>query len=114
MCLLHKGMRGRQLIDDALASRHLEVKPQLESDSVVVLLAHVGTGRWATIVPQTWVRTLRPPAGVTVLRLDDPSVTAGIALVATSADPVPVLTRALTTTARRARIDDVLGAPGED
>lgn len=113
MCLLHKGMRGRQLIDDALASRNLEVKPRLESDSVVVLLAHVGTGRWATIVPQTWVRTLRPPAGVTVLRLDDPSVTAGIALVANAADPVPVLTRALIRTARHARIDDAVRIPAE-
>ena len=106
-------MRGRQLIDDALAGRHLEVKPQLESDSVVVLLAHVGTGRWATIVPQTWVRTLRPPAGVTVLRLEDPAVTARIALVANAADPEPVLTRALTRTVRRAGIDEALRAPAD-
>jgi DNA-binding transcriptional LysR family regulator len=113
MCLLHKGMRGRQLIDDALASRELEVKPRLESDSVAVLLAHVGTGRWATIVPQTWVRTLRPPVGVTVLSLDDPSVTAGVALVGNAADPVPVLTGALIRTARHTRIDDALRAPGD-
>jgi DNA-binding transcriptional LysR family regulator len=64
MCLLNEGMRGRQLIDDALAAQHLAVTPRLETDSVAALLAQVGAGRWATIVPQTWIRTLRPPAGM--------------------------------------------------
>jgi DNA-binding transcriptional LysR family regulator len=70
MCLLNKGMRGRQLIADALDTQDLEVKPPLETDSVVALLAHVGTGRWATIIPQTWIRTLRPPAGVSIMQLE--------------------------------------------
>ncbi|MFC0452312.1 LysR family transcriptional regulator [Rhodococcus jostii] len=109
MCLLNNGMRGRQLIDDALATENLTVTPQLETDSIVALLAHVGTGRWATIVPQTWIRTLRPPAGARAVRLDNPSVTARIALVASAVEPGSVLTRALLTTARSARIGDVLG-----
>jgi DNA-binding transcriptional LysR family regulator len=104
MCLLNKGMRGRQLIDEALASRDLTMTPRLESDSVVALLAHVSTGRWASIIPQTWLRTLRPPAGVRVLRLDSPSVTAQIALVTNAAEPGSVLTRALMQTAQNARI----------
>ncbi|WP_345348683.1 LysR family transcriptional regulator [Rhodococcus olei] len=111
MCLLTTGMRGRQLVDDALATRDLAVAPQLEADSVVALLAHVGTGRWATIVPQTWMRTLSPPAGACVLRLDNPSVTARVALVTGAVEPGSVLTRALVTTARRVRIADAVGAP---
>jgi DNA-binding transcriptional LysR family regulator len=104
MCLLNKGMRGRQLIDDALATRDLMVAPRLESDSVVALLAHVSTGRWASIVPRTWIRTLRPPAGVQVLRLDNPSVTAVIALVTNAGEPGSVLARALIQTAQDTRI----------
>lgn len=111
MCLLNKGMRGRQLINDALATHDLAVTPQLETDSVVTLLAHVGTGRWASIVPQTWLRSLRPPADTRVLELDSPSVTARIALVTDAVEPGSVLTRALMRTAQNAGIDAALHAP---
>jgi DNA-binding transcriptional LysR family regulator len=111
LCLLAPGMRGRRLIDDALATQGIEVSPQLETDSVASLLAHVRTGRWASIVPQPWIRTIGPPAGVRVLRLDRPSVTALIALVTSRAEPGSLLTRALVQTARNARIGAALGGP---
>jgi DNA-binding transcriptional LysR family regulator len=109
LCLLTEGMRGRQIIDDALATQDLTVTPQLETDSVVALFAHVGTGRWASIVPHTWIRTLGPPAGTSVLRLHDPSISAVMALVTNKAEPGSVLARALAQTAQEARIDAVFG-----
>ena len=108
MCLLNKGMRGRQLIDDALATQDLVMTPQLETDSIVALLAHVGTGRWVSIVPQTWIRTLRLPAGASVLSLDSPPITARIALVTNAVEPGSMLTRALVHTAQNADINDAL------
>ncbi|MFE3290506.1 LysR family transcriptional regulator [Rhodococcus sp. NPDC059234] len=108
MCLLNKGMRGRQLIDDALATHGLEATPQLETDSIATLLAHIETGRWASIVPQTWLRSLRPPPGASVLRLDGPAVAARIALVTDAVEPGSVLTRALIRSARGAGADGAL------
>ena len=99
LCLLSAGMRGRRLIDDALAGQGMTVTPQLDADSVGTLLAHVGTGRWASIVPHTWVHTLGMPAGVSVVRLREPSVTALLALVTPSAEPGSPVTRALVQTA---------------
>jgi DNA-binding transcriptional LysR family regulator len=104
LCLLNTGMRGRQLLDSALAAHGLTLTPRLEADSVVSLLAHVGTGQWASIVPQTWLRTFRPPAGVRVVPLDNPSVTATVALVTSAAEPGSVLARALVQIAQTARI----------
>jgi len=104
LCLLTQGMRGRRVIDDALETQGLHVSPQLETDSVVALLAHVRTGRWASIVPQPWIHTLGVPAGISVLALQRPSVTALIALVTNRAEPGSVLVRALRQTARDARI----------
>ena len=109
LCLLTEGMRGRQIIDDALATQDLAVTPQLETDSVVALFAHVGTGRWASIVPHTWIRTLGPPAGTSVLRLHSPSISAVMALVTNKAEPGSVLARALAQTAQEARIGAVFG-----
>lgn len=100
LCLLTPGMRGRRLIDQALQRQGLEVTPQLETDSLATLLAHVRTGRWASIVPQPWIETLGPPAGVASLPLDQPPVTALIALVTTKAEPGSPVTRALLQVAR--------------
>ena len=109
LCLLTPGMRGRRLIDDALAGQGLEVTPQLETDSAVTLLAHVRTGRWASIVPQPWIATLGTPPGVSVLRLEQPSVTALIALVTNKTEPGSLVTRALIETACESGIDVALG-----
>jgi DNA-binding transcriptional LysR family regulator len=109
LCLLTGGMRGRRLIDDALSTLDLLARPQLETDSVATLLAHVGTGRWASIVPQTWIRTLGLPAGTSVLWLHDPSVTALMALVTSAAEPGSVVTRALIQCARDVDIAAALG-----
>jgi DNA-binding transcriptional LysR family regulator len=111
LCLLTQGMRGRRVIDDALATQGLQVAPQLETDSVVALLAHVCTGRWASIVPQPWIHTLGIPAGISVLGLQRPSVTALIALVTNRAEPGSLLVRALRQTARAARIGAALSEP---
>jgi DNA-binding transcriptional LysR family regulator len=109
LCLLNQGMRGRQLLDEALAKHDLEVSPQLETDSVAALYAHVATGRWASVVPYPWTRTLRPPAGVRTLALHDPTVQARIVLVTTADVPGPVLARALVEIAGSLHIDEVFG-----
>ncbi|QRY48445.1 LysR family transcriptional regulator [Mycolicibacterium boenickei] len=109
LCLLNKGMRGRQLLDNTLAGQGLTPMPRLEADSVVSLMAHVSTGRWASIVGQTWLRTLRPPDGVRVVPLDDPPVTATVALVTSAAEPGSVLARALVKTALEVPVGQLLG-----
>lgn len=100
LCLLAPGMRGRQLVDDALAGLGLTATPRLETDSIAALIAQVGTGRWASIVPQSWLRALRPPAGVRAVLLDDPPISAAVVLVTAADEPGSVLTRALVQTAR--------------
>ncbi len=108
LCLLTPGMRGRRLVDDALAGQRLSVTPQLETDSLVTLLAHVRAGRWASIVPQPWIETLGPPAGVAALTLDQPRVKALIALVTTKAEPGSPVVRALVRAARDTGIHEAL------
>ncbi|MFB7719824.1 LysR family transcriptional regulator [Nocardia sp. NPDC056100] len=105
LCLLNSEMRARQLVDDALATQNLVASPQLETDSVATLFGHVATGRWATVIPSTWLRTMRPPAGARVLRLENPSISAMIALITPSVEPVSMVARALNETARSTRLD---------
>jgi DNA-binding transcriptional LysR family regulator len=61
----------RQVLDEALSGHGLALTPQLETDSVAALYAQIATGRWASIVPYPWTRTVRPPLGTRILRLHD-------------------------------------------
>jgi DNA-binding transcriptional LysR family regulator len=100
LCLLNPGMRGRQVLDEALAEHHLTVTPQLETDSVAALYAQIGTGHWATIVPEPWTRVMRPPDGTRILTPRDPGIRSHIVLATVATEPEPVLVRALTDIAR--------------
>ncbi|MGF2947230.1 LysR family transcriptional regulator, partial [Mycobacterium sp. Lab-001] len=68
----------------------------------------VRTGRWASIVPQPWIETLGPPAGVITLPLDQPHVRALIALVTTKAEPGSPVIRELIRAARDTGIREAL------
>ncbi len=109
LCLLNQGMRGRQVLDRALESCELTVSPQLETDSVAALYAHVATGRWASIVPDPWTQTMPPPVGVRVLALHDPVVHSPIGLVTASLHPGSMLARALVATAEALHLDELFG-----
>lgn len=66
---------------------------------------------WASIVPHTWIRTLRVPGGASVPAPHDPFVTALMALVTTAAEPVSVVTPALVQIAPSAGIGEMFGRP---
>lgn len=113
LCLLSPGMRGRQMLDEALAGHDLTVAPHLETDSVAALYAQVGTGNWATIVPYPWTRAMRPPDGTRLLTLRDPQIRSHIVLTTVATDPGPVLVRALADIARGLRLTELLDSPPE-
>ncbi len=100
MCLLHKGMRGRDRVDEAAAEHGVTVTPRLETDSVATLLALVGTGRWASVVPAGWFAASRPPKRTRIVELEGAALRAAIALVRRAGEPASVLACALETTAR--------------
>ncbi|BBY56305.1 LysR family transcriptional regulator [Mycobacterium koreense] len=93
LCLLTAGMRGRRLVDAALAARGLTVTPQVETDSIATLLAHVRTGRWASIIPHTWLTVLDRPGRIQAVRLE-PAVTATVVVATAANEPGSVLARA--------------------
>jgi len=51
LCLLTADMQNRRIIDGLLRSAGAEPSPTLESNSMIVLFAHVRTGQWASIMP---------------------------------------------------------------
>jgi DNA-binding transcriptional LysR family regulator len=58
LCLLTPDMQNRRIIDRLLRSAGAEPSPTLESNSMIVLFAHVRTGKWASIMRQSLPRRL--------------------------------------------------------
>jgi DNA-binding transcriptional LysR family regulator len=51
LCLLTPDMQNRRIIDELLRGAGGTPQPTLESNSMIVLFAHVRTGRWASVMP---------------------------------------------------------------
>ena len=59
LCLLTPDMQNRRIIDGLLRSAGGDPHPTLESDSMILLFAHVRTGRWASVMPARLAESMR-------------------------------------------------------
>ncbi|MBD0422225.1 LysR family transcriptional regulator [Streptomyces sp. TRM S81-3] len=114
LCLLTEAMQGRRVLDEAFAEVGVRPSPRVETDSVAALFAHVRTGRWASVVPRTWLHVFGVPHGMRAVPLTEPARTVPVGLVTTTREPGSVMARALTDIARRTDIAAALERlPGE-
>jgi DNA-binding transcriptional LysR family regulator len=58
LCLLTQDMQNRRIVDRSLRAAGEPSPPTLESNSMIVLFAHVRTGRWASVMPAKLADTL--------------------------------------------------------
>jgi DNA-binding transcriptional LysR family regulator len=101
LCLLTPDMQNRRIIDDLLRSAGGNPQPTLESNSVVVLFAHVRTGRWATIMPSKLAETLGLTDTIRAIPIVEPEAVHTIGLVVPAREPMTPLTAALVAEAKR-------------
>jgi DNA-binding transcriptional LysR family regulator len=106
LALMTPDARFRQFIDRAFANVGAAVIPQVETDSMTSLYAHVATGAWAGIVPHTWFQAMPMTATMRGLRLIEPDQRAQISIAIHSSAP--------DSAAARAFLNVVVGAPVGD
>lgn len=101
LALLTPDTQTRRIVDGLLKSASGASQPTLESDSMLLLFAHVRTGRWASIMPTKIVETLGPPAPIRAIPIAEPEAVHTIGLVVPSREPMTPLNAALVVEARR-------------
>ena len=101
LCLLTPDMQNRRIIDELLRSAGGNPQPTLESNSVVVLFAHVRTGRWATVMPSKLAETLGLTDTIRAIPIVEPEAAHTIGLVVPSREPMTPLTAALVAEGKR-------------
>jgi DNA-binding transcriptional LysR family regulator len=94
LALLAPEVGFRQFIDDAFTNAGAVVVPQIETDSMASLYAHVATGAWASVVPHTWFRAMPPTDSMRGLRLVEPEQRAPISIAIHASAPGAAAARA--------------------
>jgi DNA-binding transcriptional LysR family regulator len=100
LCLLTTDMQNRRIIDGLLRAAGAEPSPTLESNSMIVLFAHVKTGRWASIMPAKLAEALGLTDNVRAIPIVEPAATHAVGLVVPDREPTTPLITALIAEAR--------------
>jgi DNA-binding transcriptional LysR family regulator len=101
LCLLTPDMQNRRIIDRLLRNAGVVAEPTLESNSIVVLVSHVQTGRWASIMPERLAEIFGLTARLRSIPILAPEQVHRVGLVVPERDPLSPLTEALIGEARR-------------
>jgi DNA-binding transcriptional LysR family regulator len=101
LCLLTPDMQNRRIIERLLREAGGDPQPTLESNSMIVLFAHVRTGRWASVMPAKLAETLGLTETIRAIPIVGPEAVHTIGLVVPSREPMTPLNAALVAEARR-------------
>jgi DNA-binding transcriptional LysR family regulator len=104
LCLLTPNMQNRRIIDGLLRGAGGNPQPTLESNSMIVLFAHVRTGRWASVMPAKLAETLGLTETIRAIPIVEPEAVHTIGLVVPAREPMTPLNAALVIEARRVAV----------
>jgi len=103
LCLLTPDMQNRRIVDQLLRRAGVDVAPTLESNSMQVLLSHVRTGRWSSVMPAILIETLGVGDHVRSIPLVDPEAYHTVGLITPRRETQTPLVTALIAEAKRFR-----------
>jgi len=95
LCLLSPDMQNRRIIDRLLRNSGVVMQPALESNSIVVLVSHVQTGRWACVMPERLVEVFGLSQTLRAIPIVEPEEIHRVGLVFSERDPLSPLAAAL-------------------
>jgi DNA-binding transcriptional LysR family regulator len=101
LCLLTPDMQNRRIIERLLRAAGGDPQPTLESNSMIVLFAHVRTGRWASVMPAKLAETLGLTDTIRAIPIVEPDAVHTIGLVVPAREPMTPLNAALVAEAKR-------------
>lgn len=104
LCLL------RSAVPPAAEAQLAEAVKVTYTDSAAVLAAHVGSGRWSTVLPQSLANTLSRSSSLRALPLSMPGGQANVGFVTIKSNPLPAAVHALMEMAHTPELVAVLRA----
>jgi DNA-binding transcriptional LysR family regulator len=101
LCLLTTDTQNRRMIESLLRGAGGHPQITVEADSMMVLFSHVRTGSWASVIPESVVRSAGMARELSAIPIVEPEVVHTIGLVMPMREPMSPLSTALAAEARR-------------
>ena len=95
LCLLTPDMQNRRIMDQMLRQTGHATEPTLVSDSTIVLISHVRTGHWSSVMPRIVADSLGLTPAVASIPITQPDVSHGVGLIVAHREPTTALVTAL-------------------
>ncbi len=95
LCLLTPDMQNRRIINQCFMAVNVQPQAQVESNSTVVLVAHVEGGDWVTVLPSDMARFLAGDKPLRIIPIAGGGVVHSVGLVAPYREPHTPVLRAL-------------------
>lgn len=96
LCLLTPDMQNRRIINAQFLAAGVNVVPSVESNSTVVLMSHVDTGDWTTILPVRMAAFLAAGRDVAIVPMEQSGAPPSVGLIAPWREPhTPVVSALL-------------------
>jgi DNA-binding transcriptional LysR family regulator len=108
LCLLTPDMQNRRILDARFRAAGVTVRAGVETNSVLTLWAHVRSGRWASILPQSFLYLLGEPEGVRAIPFEGGAPGHTIGLVVPDREPLTPSARELFTVAGEVNLTTAL------
>lgn len=102
LCLLTPDMQNRRIINQHLKEAGAEPNTTIESNSMILLFAHIRTGKWASIMPLNLAETLGFAEPIRAIPIVDPDASHLVGVVAVQREPHTPMVSALLYEARQA------------
>ena len=105
LCLLTPDMQNRRIIGGHLAQAGVTVSPAIETNSTIVLIAHVLAGGHATILPSRAAEIFLADPQLRAVPITEPDATHAVGLIAPLREPHTPVIAALLQEARRMAVN---------
>jgi DNA-binding transcriptional LysR family regulator len=105
LCLLTPDMQNRRIIGGHLAEAGVTVSPAIETNSTIVLIAHVLAGGHATILPSRAAEIFLADPQLRAVPITEPDATHAVGLIAPLREPHTPVIAALLQEARRMAVN---------
>lgn len=102
LCQLSGDMQNRRLIDRHLREAGAEPQCTVESNSMMLLYAHVRTGAWASIMPVRFAEEFTEPARLRAIPLVEPDIRHVVGLILPDRDTLTPMVNKLVRMAQKA------------
>lgn len=93
LCLLTKDMQNRRIINGVFETIAVEPTIKVETNSFAVIMGHVATGKYASILPLLYLSSYGMLDDLNYVHLEEPEIYHSVGLVIADRDPVLPITK---------------------